>query len=69
VTAVQYQEIESLAAFIGAQPAHILDLARLVAGDEQLVAWDDLSEAGAGELLANLKLYDCYDWWTREVAA
>jgi hypothetical protein len=68
VTGQQHEEIESLAAFIGAQPVDVLALARLVAGDELLVDWYDLSAAGAAEVLANLKLYDTYSWWTREVA-
>lgn len=69
MTAQQYQEIESLAEFVGAKPAHLLELSRLVAGDESLRVWHDLSERGAAELIANLKLYDLTGWWEREMCA
>jgi hypothetical protein len=69
MTAEQYIEVRSLSEYLGAAPEHVLELARLVAGDEQLRAWHDLSEAGASELIANLKLYDTYGWWDREMVA
>jgi hypothetical protein len=67
MTGQQYEEIESLAAFIGASPEHVHSLAQLVAGDEPLMHWSELTQAGAAELLANLKLYDTYGWWDREM--
>ena len=69
MTGEQYIEVQSLSEYLGAQPEHVLELARLVAGDEQLRTWHDLSESGARELIANLKLYDLKDWWTREMSA
>jgi hypothetical protein len=69
MTGQQHSEIESLAAFIGASPAHVQELAQLVAGDELLLHWHELSERGAAELIANLKLYDTYGWWDREMVA
>ena len=69
MTGQQYSEIESLATFIGASLAHVQELAQLVAGDEPLAHWSELTIDGANELLANLKLYDTYGWWDREMVA
>ena len=69
MTGQQYEEIESLAAFIGASTPDVQALAQLVAGDEPLMHWSELPQAGAAELIANLKLYDTYGWWDREMVA
>ncbi len=69
MTGQQYDEIESLATYIGASPVDVLQLAQLVAGDEPLMHWSELTQAGAAELIANLKLYDTYGWWDREMVA
>ncbi len=69
MTGQQYGDIESLATYIGATPVDVLQLARLVAGDEYLRTWQELSQHGAAELIANLKLYDTYGWWDREMVA
>lgn len=57
-------ELYSLARCVGAEPSDLLSLARLAAGDERLLSVDDLTQSGAEEVMANLRLYGATerDW-------